>query len=73
MFVILNHYLVLYDDDIVLASNAAGLLHEIKQILSMTFETRDLRMSFILIIETHKVRSRSRLSLPQNACIDRVL
>lgn len=43
---------VLYVDDILLASNDIGLLHETKQILAKTFEIKDLgKASFLLGIE----------------------
>src|SRR5262249_50588519 len=67
-------FLVLYIDDILLASNDMGLLHETKQLLSKTFDMKDLgEASFVLGIEIHRDRSRHLLGLSQRAYIDRVL
>lgn len=54
--------MVLYVDDIFLASNAIGLLHETKKVLSKIFEIKDLgEASLYMGIEIHKDRSRSML------------
>jgi hypothetical protein len=67
-------FLVLYVDDVLLASSDLNLLHETKQHLSKTFDMKDLReASFVLGIEIHRDRSRGTLGLSQNAYIDRVL
>ncbi|KAJ7972126.1 Retrovirus-related Pol polyprotein from transposon TNT 1-94 [Quillaja saponaria] len=66
--------LVLYVDDILLASSDVGLLHETKLMLSKTFDMKDLReASFIIGIEIHRDRSHHLLGLSQRAYIDRVL
>lgn len=59
--------LVLCVDDTLLASNNVGLPHETnKQILSKTFEMKDLsKASFVLGIEIHGDRSRDMLELSQ--------
>ncbi|KAJ7981311.1 Retrovirus-related Pol polyprotein from transposon TNT 1-94 [Quillaja saponaria] len=54
--------LVLYVDDILLASSDVGLLHETKLMLSKTFDMKDLgEASFVLGIEIHRDRSRHLL------------
>ncbi|WRX15092.1 Terpene synthase [Theobroma cacao] len=53
-------FLVLYVDDIMLASNHVGLLHETKQLSSKTFDMKNLGdASFVLVI---KIRDRFKLS-----------
>jgi hypothetical protein len=65
---------VLYVDDILLASNDLGLLHETKRFLFDNFEMKDLGdASFVLGIEIHHDRSRGILGLSQKSYISRVL
>ncbi|KAG8479264.1 hypothetical protein CXB51_029046 [Gossypium anomalum] len=67
-------FLVLYVDDILLATNDIGLLHETKRFLSKHFEMKDLGdASFILGIQIHRDRSRGILGLSQKSYIDKVL
>ncbi len=48
-------FLALYVDDILLARSDMGLLCETKQLLSKTFDMKDLReASFVLSIEIHR-------------------
>ena len=55
-------YLVLYVDDILLATNDVGMLHETKKFLSKKFEMKDLGdASFVLGIQIHRDRSRGIL------------
>lgn len=57
-------FLVLYVDDILLASNDISLLHETKRFLSKNFEMKDLgNTSFVLGIKIHRDRSRGILGL----------
>jgi hypothetical protein len=50
-------FLVLYVDDILLASNDLGLLHDTKQFLSQNFEIKDLgEVSYVIGIEIHRDR-----------------
>ncbi|RVW97032.1 Retrovirus-related Pol polyprotein from transposon TNT 1-94 [Vitis vinifera] len=66
--------LVLYVDDILLASSDVGLLHETKRFLSSKFDMKDLgNASFVLGIQIHRDRSRGILRLSQKAYIDKVL
>ena len=67
-------FLVLYVDDILLATNDIGLLHETKRFLSKQFEMKDLSdASFVLGIQIYRDRSRGILRLSQKSYIDKVL
>jgi hypothetical protein len=67
-------FLVLYVDDILLASSDLGLLHETKQFLSQNFEMKDLgEASYVIGIEIHRDRNQRILKLSQNAYIEKVL
>ena len=67
-------FLVLYVDDILLASNDIGLLHETKRFLSKKFEMKDLGdASFVLGIQVHRDRSRGILGLSQKSYIEKIL
>ena len=57
-------YLVLYVDDILLATNNTCMLHETKRFLSNKFEMKDLSdASFVLGIQIHWDRFRGILGL----------
>jgi len=67
-------FLILYVDDILLATNDIGILHETKKFLSKNFEMKDLSdASFVLGIQIHQDRSRGILGLSQRSYIDKVL
>jgi hypothetical protein len=67
-------FLVLYVDDILLATNDLGLLHHTKQFLSQNFEMKDLgEASYVLGIEIHRDRSQKMLGLSHKAYIKRVM
>ncbi|KAL9274273.1 Retrovirus-related Pol polyprotein from transposon TNT 1-94-like protein [Drosera capensis] len=67
-------FLVLYVDDILLATNDMCILHETKKFLSSNFEMKDLgEASFVLGIQIHRERSRGILGLSQKSYIDKVL
>ena len=67
-------FLILYVDDILLASSDLGLMHETKRMLSNNFDMKDLgEASFVLGIEIHRNRSCRSLGLSQRAYVDRVL
>nr|GEU43932.1 putative zinc finger, CCHC-type [Tanacetum cinerariifolium] len=66
--------LVLYVDDILLASNNIDLLHESKRFLSRNFDMKDLgEASYVIGIEIHQDRANGKLGLSQKAYIERVL
>jgi hypothetical protein len=70
MFIIL----VLYVDDILLASSDKNLLFETKGFLSSNFDMKDLGdSSYVLGIEIHRDRTRGMLSLSQKVYIEKVL
>ena len=57
-------FLVLYVDDILLAKNDMGILHDTKSFLSKHFEMNNLSdASFVLGIEIHWDRSRGIMGL----------
>ena len=57
-------FLVLYVDDILLASSNIGFMHETKRFLAKNFEMKDLGdASFVLGIQIHRDHSRSILGL----------
>jgi hypothetical protein len=67
-------FLILYVDDILLASSDVGLLLETKKFLSSKFNMKDHgEASFVLGIEIHRDRSKGVLGLSQNAYIEKVL
>ncbi|KAD4386078.1 hypothetical protein E3N88_26248 [Mikania micrantha] len=66
--------LVLYVDDILLASNSLDMLHESKRLLSSNFDMKDLgEASYVIGIEIHRNRASGTLGLSQKAYINRVL
>ena len=51
-------FLVLYVDDILLATNDKGLLYEVKQFLSKNFDMKDMgKTSYVIGIKIHRERS----------------
>ena len=61
-------------DDILLATNGTNFLLEIKQMLSYSFDTKDLgEAHYVLGIEILRDRSRGILGLSQKTYIDRIL
>ncbi|KAL0543783.1 hypothetical protein IC582_018888 [Cucumis melo] len=64
-------FLVLYVDDILIASNDVGLLHDTKWFLKRNFEIKDLGdVSFVLGIEILQDRSQGILRLSQKKYIE---
>ncbi|RVW39088.1 Retrovirus-related Pol polyprotein from transposon TNT 1-94 [Vitis vinifera] len=67
-------FMVLYIDDILLASSNVNLLNDTKRILSTNFNMKDLGEAyFVLGIEIYRDRSRNLLGLSQRAYINCVL
>ena len=67
-------FLILYVDDVLLASNDLGLLMNVKRMLSQNFDMKDLgEANFILGLEIHRDRDHKFLGLSQKAYVDRVL
>ncbi|TQE08812.1 hypothetical protein C1H46_005583 [Malus baccata] len=67
-------FLVLYVDDILIASSNLQLLHETKNMLSSNFEMKDLgEAHYVLGIEIIRDRAKKFLGLSQKGYIERVL
>jgi hypothetical protein len=67
-------FLVLYVDDILLATNDKGLLHEVKQFLSKNFNMKDMgEASYVIGIKIHRDRFQGILGLSQETYINKVL
>ena len=67
-------FLVLYVDDILLATNDKGLLHEVKQFLSKNFDMKDMgEASYVIGIKIYRDRPRGILGLSQETYIDKLL
>jgi hypothetical protein len=67
-------FLILYVDDILLASSDVHLLLETKKFLSSKFDMKDFsEASFVLGIEIHRDKSKGVLGLSQKAYIEKVL
>jgi hypothetical protein len=67
-------FLVLYVNDILLASSDVNLLQETKKFFSSNFDMKDLgETSFVLGIEIHRDRRRGVLRLSQKTHLEKVL
>ena len=67
-------FLILYVDDILLASSDVSLLRETKSFLSSHFEMKHLgEANFVLGIEIHRDRNKGVLGLSQKQYIEKVL
>jgi hypothetical protein len=67
-------FLVLYVDDILLATNDKGLLYEVKQFLSKNFYMKDMgEASYVIGIKIHRDRFRGILDLSQETYINKIL
>ena len=63
-------FLILYVDDILLASSDVSLLQETKKFLSSNFDMKDLgEASYVLGIEIHRNRTKYALGFSQKAYI----
>jgi len=67
-------FLILYVDDILLASSDLGLLHETKEFLSKNFQMKDMgEATYVIGIAIFRDRSRGLLGLSQKQYSERVL
>ena len=67
-------FLVLYVDDILLATNDLGLLHQTKKYLSQNFEMKDMgEATYVIGIEIFRDRSQGLLGLSQKTYINKIL
>jgi Reverse transcriptase (RNA-dependent DNA polymerase) len=67
-------FLVLYVDDILLASNDKNMMHETKKFLFKYFDIKNLgEASYVLDLKIHRNQNKSILELSQQAYIDKVL
>ena len=67
-------FLVLYVDDILLATNDKDLLYEVKQFLFENFDVKDMGdVTYVIDIEIYKDRFLGLLSLSQETYISKVL
>ena len=67
-------FLVLYVDDIFLASNDKGIIHEVKQFISKSFDTKGMGdASYVIGIKIHRDRHRGTLGLSQESYINKSL
>ena len=67
-------FLVLYVDDILLATNDKGMMHGVKQFLSKNFDMKDMgETSYVIGIKIHRDRSRGILGLSQETYINKIL
>jgi hypothetical protein len=67
-------FLILYVDDILLASSDVSLLLETNRFLSLNFDMKDLgEASFVPGIEIHRDRRKGLLRLSQKAYLEKVL
>ena len=67
-------FLVLYMDDILLASSHKGLLYEVKQFFSKNFEMKDMGdASYVIGIKISRDRRQGVLGLSQETYINKVL
>ena len=65
-------FLVLYVENILLATNDKSLLHEVKQFLSKNFDMKDMgEASYVIGIKIHRDRFQGILGLSQETYINR--
>ena len=67
-------HLVLYVDDILLATNDLSTFHEVKQFLSKNYDMKDMgAASYVIGIKIHRETSRGVLGLSHETYINKVL
>ena len=63
-------FLVLYVDDILLATNDKEMMHGVKQFISINFDMKDMDgASYVIGIKIHRDKSHSILGLSQETYI----
>ena len=68
------YFLVSYVNDILVATDDHGLLHEVKQFLSKNFDMKDIgNASYVIGIKIRRDRPRGILSLSQKTYINKIL
>ena len=68
------YFLVLYVDNILLAPNDKGMIHEVKQFLSKSFYLKDMGdESYVISIKIHRDRHQGTLGLSQESYINKNL
>ena len=61
-------------DEILLATNDKGMMHEVTHFLSKNFDMKDMgEASYVIDIKIHRDRSHSILGLSQETYINKVL
>jgi Reverse transcriptase (RNA-dependent DNA polymerase) len=67
-------FLILYIDDILLASNDKNMMRKTKKFLFKHFDMKDLdEASYVLGLKIHRDRNKGILGLSQQAYIDKIL
>ena len=67
-------FLVLYVDDILLATNDKGFLHKVKQFIFENFDIKDMGVAtYVIGIKIHRDRFQGFLGLSQETYINKVL
>ena len=67
-------FLILYVDDILLATNDRGFMHEVKQFLSNHFDMKDMgAASYVIGIKIFRDRHNGILGMSQETYVNRVL
>ena len=67
-------FLVLYVENILLATNDKSLLHEVKQFISKNFDMKDMgETSYVIDIKIHRDIFRGILRLSQETYVNKVL
>ena len=67
-------FLVLYVNDILLATSDKGIMHGVKQFIFKHFDVKYMgEISYVIVIKIHRDRSRGILGISQEIYINEVL